>query len=78
LNLPLPRAQQDTIQAAENYIHQTPRETQDDLDAWEEEARQARVRVQDSEVDAKMLVWITNVSSTRARDMKYYRIIDLY
>lgn len=77
-SLPLPQAQQEAIVAAENFIAHTPLETQAALGILEVDVQLERNMTLDNEIDAVMVARIPNTGSSRSRDTKYNRTIDLY
>lgn len=53
-------------------------ETQGDIESLENEAHQGRMNTPDAAVDAEFMPLLPDTVSTRARDTKYLRIVDLY
>lgn len=77
-SLPLPISHQDAVQVEEFFQTQTPPASRGAVEAMEEEVCRIKQQILNGEVDAEMIAWIPDTDSTRARDTKYYRTVELY
>jgi len=56
----------------------TPPTTKEALDALEEYVCHARKQTPDNEVDVEMIAWISDTRSSKSKETKYYKTINLY